>query len=286
MNSFGFLKLTSVILTVWLLSLLLNLSPLPVLASLQGEASSHRLTASPLAQSPVTPTEAMSLANQNYEAGDYAEAAAIYEAIIESGLHNSTVYYNLGNAYYKQGELGRAILNYRRAQRLAPRDTDVTANLAVARTQTVDQLELPAQGAWSNLAKLVEEWLTLPEATLLALVLWELIAGVVIGAILKPSIRRWGAITVGGLAVFMVIGLLSIANRYYTDETYPAAVIVAQQIDVTSGPGGTDQYLVEFTLHAGAEVSVLESRPGWQRITLPGDLQGWVPDKAVEQVGG
>ncbi len=273
MKPFSFLKLTSIIVAVWLLGLLLNLSALPVFASF-------------LAQSPVTPTEAMSLANQNYEAGDYAEAAAIYEAIIESGLHNSTVYYNLGNAYFKQGELGRAILNYRRAQRLAPRDADVAANLAVARTQTLDQLAAPTEGTWSNLVKLVDEWLTLREGALLALVLWVFIGGVAVVAILKPSIRRWCAITAGVLAVFLVIGLLSIANRYYTDQTYPPAVIVAQQVDVTSGPGGSGQYLVEFTLHAGAEVSVLESRPGWQRITLPGDLQGWVPDEAIERISG
>ncbi|MCQ3980520.1 MAG: hypothetical protein DPW09_44490, partial [Anaerolineae bacterium] len=81
-----------------------------------------------LTQEPVTPTEAMRVANEDYEAGNYADAASIYEAIIASGLHNSNVYYNLGNAYFKQEDLGRAILNYRRAQRLDPRDADTTAN--------------------------------------------------------------------------------------------------------------------------------------------------------------
>jgi SH3-like domain-containing protein len=74
------------------------------------------------------------------------------------------------------------------------------------------------------------------------------------------------------------------ANRYYTDQNNPPAVIVVQQVDVTSGPGTSEQYLVEFTLHSGAEVNLIESRSGWQRITLPGDLQGWVPAEAVEQV--
>jgi hypothetical protein len=53
---------------------------------------------------------------------------------------------------------------------------------------------------------------------------------------------------------------------------------------VTSGPGTSEQYLVEFTLHAGAEVSLIENRSGWDRIALPGDLQGWAPAEAVEQV--
>jgi hypothetical protein len=148
----------------------------------------------------------------------------------------------------------------------------------------VDQLEAPTEGAWSNLVKLAEEWLTLREAALLALVLWVLMGSLAVIAILKPSLRRWCVIGAGILAIFLIIGLGSMANRYYTDITYPPAVIVAPQVDVTSGPGSSGQYLVEFTLHAGAEISVLESRLGWQRITLPGDLQGWVPDEAIKQI--
>jgi tetratricopeptide (TPR) repeat protein len=237
-----------------------------------------------LAQNPVTPTEAMQLANQDYEAGQYAEAAAIYETMLESGIYHSAVYFNLGNAYFKQGQIGRAILNYRRAALLAPRDGDIRTNLNLARAQTVDKLEAPTEGAWSNLAKLAEEWLTLREAAWLALALWWLMAGLAVVIILKPSLRRWGLAVIGLLAVFLVVGLLSMANRYYTAQTYPPAVIVAEQVDVTSGPGGSDQYLVEFNLHDGAEVSLLESRSGWQRVTLPGDLQGWVTAEAVEPV--
>ena len=69
-----------------------------------------------VAQSEVSPTEAMARANQQYEAGQFAEAISIYQAIIEAGVTSSDLYYNLANAYFKQGELGRAIVNYRRAQ--------------------------------------------------------------------------------------------------------------------------------------------------------------------------
>lgn len=255
----------------WLVLLLVILSPL------------HLVTVV-WAQSPVTPTEAMLLANQNYEAGKYAEAAAIYEAIVDSGLHNSTVYYNLGNAYFKQGDLGRAILNYRRAHMLNPRDSDIAANLSIARAQTTDKLEAPTEGTWANLVQVMEEWLTLREATLMALGLWLLICLLLVIAIVKPMLRRWLLIASGVIALFLVIGLFSITNRTFAVENTPPAVIVAPQVDVTSGPGGAGQYLVEFNLHAGAEVRVLESRSGWERITLPGDLQGWVPDEAVELV--
>ena len=236
-----------------------------------------------LAQSEVSPTEAMLRGNQSYEAGQYAEAVTVYEAIIAAGIQNSDVYYNLGNAYFKQGDLGRAVLNYLRAQRLTPRDDDVVSNLAFARTQTVDKLDATS-GGLANWVQVVEDWLTLNEAIVLALFLWVLICYFAVLAILLPRHRHIFGWVIVGVALVLVVGGISIANRLYADWRYPAAVIVAQEVEITSGPGGSDQYLAEFTLHAGAEVNLLEERPGWRRIALPGDLQGWAPAEAMEAV--
>jgi len=237
-----------------------------------------------LAQSPASPTEAMLVANQRYETGNYSEAIAGYEAIITAGVRNSDVYYNLGNAYFKQGDMGRAILNYRRAQQLDPPDADIAANLALARTQTVDKLEVPPEGVLVNIVEIAEEWLTLNQAAMLALSLWLLMCIAFIVAIFQPRWRRLSAGIMAILAVFLLIGLISMANRLYKETEAPPVVIIAPEVDVTSGPGGGDQYLVEFELHAGAEVRLLESRVGWRRITLPGNLEGWVPSEAVEPV--
>jgi tetratricopeptide (TPR) repeat protein len=241
---------------------------------------------SALAQSPVSPEEAMAVGNQNYEAGQYREAIDVYETILSAGLNDSAVYYNLGNAYFKQGELGPAILNYRRAQLLSPRDGDIAANLAVARSQTLDQLEFGDEGLITDIVQIAEEWLTLNEALILATILWLLICFFAIVAILSRrrlrTVSTWAMVILG---VFLIVGLVSAANRYYVGQTSPAAVVVAREIDVTSGPGTGDQYLVEFNLHSGAEVRLLESRPGWRRISLPGDeFQGWVPEESLSEV--
>ncbi len=237
-----------------------------------------------LAQS-VSPTEAMLVGNQNYEAGQYADAIEVYESIIGAGVQDSALYYNLGNAYYKQGDLGRAILNYRRAQYLDPRDSDVAANLGVARLQTLDKLEAADQGLLTNMVQVAEEWLTLREAAIFVLVLWLLCCVFAVVAILSTRLRRLSLWAIGIVGVFLIMGLFSVANRYYVQQTSPPAVIIARQVDVTSGPGSADQYLLEFNLHAGAEVRLLESRSGWRRIGLPGnDFQGWVSAEAVELV--
>jgi SH3-like domain-containing protein len=105
----------------------------------------------------------------------------------------------------------------------------------------------------------------------------------VLAILARPWRRLWVTALVG-VGLFLLVGLASMANRAYTGQRYPAAVIVASQVNVTSGPGSAAQYLVEFDLHSGAEVRLLESRPGWRRITLSADLQGWVPEEAVEPV--
>ena len=88
-----------------------------------------------------TEGEKMQIANDLYEGGQYLQAAQAYQQLVDLGVVDSALFYNLGNAHFKQGDYGQAIVNHRRAQQLAPRDPDVAANLALARAQAVDQFE-------------------------------------------------------------------------------------------------------------------------------------------------
>jgi len=219
--------------------------------------------------------------NRYYEAGQFAEAAAAYQVLVDAGAEDSMLYYNLGNAYYKMGDLGHAVLNYRRAQRLAPRDPDVAANLQLARAQTSDRLETEAGGVLVGLVRrLLVDWTTLEESALMALALWVLLCALVVAVILWPRLRlRYLVVAV---SVLFALSLLSVGVRISDGQGRVPAVIIVQSVEVHSGPG-TD-YLTEFSLHAGAEVRVLERREDWLRIALPGGLQGWVLGEAVEKL--
>ncbi len=225
----------------------------------------------------------MAGANQLYEAGQFVEAAAAYQALVDTGVADGTLYYNLGNAYFKAGDLGRAILNYRRAQLLLPRDPDVSANLQLARAQTSDLLEAEDGGVLvAFVRRVLVEWTTLDEAAAIALGLWVLLCALVVVAILWPRGRQGLRYVVGVVAVLLALGLLSVTIRVADTRGSSPAVVVAQSVEARSGPG-TD-YVAEFTLHAGAEVRVLEQRENWARIALPGDLQGWAPDETIEEL--
>jgi tetratricopeptide (TPR) repeat protein len=228
----------------------------------------------------------MSGANQLYEGGRYTEAAQAYEQLVDQGLRDSSLYYNLGNAYYKQGDIGRAIVAYLRAEKLAPRDSDVRTNLEVAREQTVDLFDAPADGFLVRLADLARLWSSLNENAVVALLLWFGLTSLLLTRLLGrwDISRRAQPYATALVAALLVIAVLSLGARLYSDSSDRAAVVVADQVDVVSGPGL--QYLAEFTLHSGAEADILESRAGWVRLALPGgELQGWVPAAEVEEVG-
>jgi len=241
------------------------------------------LTSVPLAAQSLS-ADLVATANELYEGEDYSAAAQSYEQVVSQGVESSDIYYNLGNAYFKQGNLGQAVLNYLRAERLAPRDGDVRNNLDLARSQTLDKLDTGGDAILAVLGKLSRRWLTVSELAIISLLAWFLLGGGLAGWIWyradrNKSIARY--VAVFSAVAVIVAGSLLLGRVFADGKT--EAVIVAESIDVVSGPG--DQYVTEFTLHAGAEVRIVEARVTWTRLVLPGgELQGWVPTSAVMQV--
>jgi tetratricopeptide (TPR) repeat protein len=221
-------------------------------------------------------------ANWLYEKGRYAEAAERYQALVDAGLAHAHLFYNLGNAYFRSGDLGRAVLNYQRAQRLSPRDLDIRANLTQAQAQTQDNITAEDTGAAAGLLRRLFEYVTPHELALRALIGWFALCSLLTAAILV-ALRRQLLLYASGIVAILALGsVLSAGIRLVDENKRPPAVVVVDRITLRSGPG--ESYLAEFTLHAGAPVRVLEQRAGWARILLPGELQGWAPAAAFEQV--
>lgn len=239
--------------------------------------------------SPAMGLEAMRTANDLYEAGQYAQAVQAYEQLASQGFADGALFYNLGNARFRQGDLGQAILNYRRAQQYMPRDPDVAANLAVARSLTVDQGETVQDGGiLSQIGHTVQSWLTPDEVAMVALGSW---------IVLVLSLLLWGSLKRGGawhrrvgrvsmvLAVLFAVSVLALGSSLYVDSWGSDGVIVAAEVEVASGPGA--HYAAEFTLHSGAEVSLIEVQGNWVGLAVSGsEVEGWIPAGAVEAIDG
>ena len=220
-------------------------------------------------------------ADAAYERGDFATAAAQYQRAVETGLDHPLVHYNLGNALFKQGELGAAIASYVRASRLAPRDARIATNLSRARAQIRDR-EL-AGGEIPPVLRPVP-WLygrlSLDEWWSLALLAYGL-------AVAARVARHWShayrsplaraALVLGGVAL---LATLMGTTRYRNEVVRSSAIAIVDEIEVRSGPGR--DYSLAFRIHEGLQIRVAERRDEWMRIELGGDLTGWVPASSVE----
>ncbi len=240
--------------------------------------------AEPIELAPATPFSRPELfieANAAYEDGDYATAVRLYDSLVERGHDAGHLHYNLGNAYLRNGELGRAIASYRRAWLRLPRDEDVRANLDFARKTTQDALAAPGPSAVTSTLFFWHYGMSMSELERLALVL-NLIFWLVLAVRLfrrNSEFLRW---TTFLILIPLIAVLASLAVRAFDPQR--VAVVIPQEINAQSGPEG--DAVVRFKLHAGSEVELRGRRDGWLRISLPDGQQGWIEAEHAEIVEG
>ncbi|HOX26603.1 MAG TPA: BatD family protein [Candidatus Krumholzibacteria bacterium] len=231
----------------------------------------------------IDPARLLAEGNRAYTDGDLTTAVERYRNALDLGADDATLHYNLGNAYARSGELGRAIASYLRAQRLDPRDLDTRTNLAWIRSHTRD-LELAGHDLPPVVAQLdaAVHSLTLDEwATALVVLTWAA------AALVAWSWRR-GWLSVGlrrvlllGGACWLVAAVVT-ATRVYEEHWRDTAIVIAPEVEVRSGPATT--FPVVFRIHDGLGLVVRGEREGWARIGLGGDWVGWVPAETLERV--
>jgi tetratricopeptide (TPR) repeat protein len=216
--------------------------------------------------------------NQSYEEGRFQQAVEEYEKILNLGVKNFRVFYNLGNAYFRQNQLGKAVLNYRRALALEPRDEDAQANLSFAKLFTLDKIEEQKINPLSNLLHWFLDLWSLDELALISSLFYTLSMALGILMIFRRSRRYLRIGFVAFLILMAIFGSSLFAKIYFESLDY--GVVVVPQVQVRSGPG--DDYILQFTGHEGLEFRVDEEAEGWYRISLPNGIRGWIPEETVE----
>jgi hypothetical protein len=213
-------------------------------------------------------------ANRLYEQGQYTNAAIAYDKLIEAGHGSTTLYFNLGNAWFKAGQPGRAIAAYRHAERLAPRDPNVRFNLQFTRKQVTGG-ESRSRPIWQRYLQA----LTLNEWTVLAVCGWWLWFGLLALGEWKSDLRRalrGYTATAGGIAGVLVVSL-GVALR--EASVARDAVVIVPTAVVRRGP--LDESQVFYQLRDGSEVTVLDEKPGtakdsWLQVRDEARRIGWL----------
>jgi tetratricopeptide (TPR) repeat protein len=248
---------------LWLLALLMMLAP-------------TRLPALPA--SAVNTAAQFDAANRLYEQGKFAEAAAAYEAIRRDGVASAALFFNLGNALFKAARIGQALVAYRHAEQLSPRDPDVQANLRFTRNQV--------QGPTYNPSRL-EQWLrklSLNEWTVLvAVALWLAFVSLAIAQLHPKSASALRKLAATAAVAAVVLGsCLGLALRNYLGTK--SAIVTAHEVSVRNGPFGESPSA--FTVHDGAELLVLDHKDNWLQVTDGNRRTGWLKRSEVVLLNG
>lgn len=223
--------------------------------------------------------------DDNAKAQDlYRQAAAGYEKIIiDSSIHNAKLYYNLANSYLLAEQLGKAIVNYRRAERLDGTDPEIHKNLNYARSKCVDQFAMTSR---KKVLQRLFFWhydfstqtrLIIGGISLTMISLW---------LISKTWIPKWPpALPMTSIMLIILTGMTaSIIVDFHAMSKYHSGVIIAESVVARQGDG--TNYPQSFTepLHEGTEFEMIESRPGWMHIMLSNGTDAWIPDRSAELI--
>ncbi len=208
---------------------------------------------------------------QKYQAGDYPAAVSLNERVLkDAGVESAAVYFNLGNSYFRAGNLGKSMINYLRAERLAPRDGDIRANLVFAR-QAVEQYESEKTvsshsrwfGVFSSLSSGEFKWLAL---------LSFMLAGVVWLWCLYVSLPLKRVILWTGLSL-LVAGYILVGFSVHFFDMLGRAVILTKT-EARFEP--STQATVYFKLPEGEQIRILRHKEGWIKVQRLDGRQAWI----------
>ena len=212
-------------------------------------------------------------ANKLYAEGKFVEAAGAYQKILETGQASPALYFNLGNAFFKSSQIGRAIAAYRQAERISPRDPDLRANLQFARNQVQGPTLKP--GRWQRLLGTLNlnEWSWLSAGAVW--LTFALLTARQLRPALARSLKNW-TLAAGSTAVLLIV---CFAMAFVTTAITKIAIITAPEAAVRSGP--FDESPNAFTARDGAELQVLDQKGDWLQVTDGTRHLGWVKSGSV-----
>ena len=219
---------------------------------------------------------------ERYRQEDWEGAAKTWESVVSRGEASGELFYNLGNAYHRMGQIGRSILFYERARRLLPRDQDVQSNLGLARMGTVDRIEPPVRLIVWDWVDQVRDYFSLRELSRLVFGIGGLLAfAVVLWRFGPVRFRRQArSLAVGVLVMYFVTTAWYVWRSQLDARAF--AIVIATKVDVYSAPDSAATQV--FTLHEGIKVQWLDNLTGWTRIRLPDGRQGWMPTETMERI--
>ena len=215
-------------------------------------------------------------AEQAYDSKKYKSAIESYEKLIADGYKSYQLYYNLGNSYYRNNQLGKAIYAYEMARKFNPNDEDVRINLGIASAKTVDKIDAKENffitavktNLLSSLSTTSWAWATVVFLLVSAILFFVFINSPVL--VFKRVAFVLSCIFIIGFVVTYFLGFSALEAKIENKF----AIIVTREVKIMNEP--TLSATAKFTLHEGTKIRVVENNGDWILIKLDNGNEGWV----------
>jgi len=228
--------------------------------------------------------EANSAKNPEQAKELYKKAILAFERIINEGrIKNAKLYYNLANAYFLKGDIGKAILNYRRAEKLDNSDANIQKNLTFARSKRIDKVVTKTE---KRVLQTLFFWhydFSVKAKFLFTCIFFGVFCICVAGIIWFGRSAPWMVPSVI-CAILTTCFLISLVLESGTKASRICGVITIKEVVARQGDGQNYEPSFKEPLHEGTEFDLLESRPAWLHINLFDDSDGWIPKTAAELI--
>jgi tetratricopeptide (TPR) repeat protein len=218
-------------------------------------------------------------ANELYTNKEYHEALVLYQELVDRGVQNPLLYYNLANTYFKIGDLGNSVLYFERALRLKPFDRDIRANLNHVRSQLEDKIRpLYDEGLLRVLRRLFA-FPNIKTIVYVEILLFAILIIILLCFLFLPHsrIRLKNPIIIVG--AFYVVILLGMTTQFTYENRYPQGILLQKEVAVKSSPLVESETL--FSLHEGSKIRLIENRGDWIRFSIQDGRQGWMMQESV-----
>lgn len=226
----------------------------------------------------------MNSGNEFYQNKQYEEAIENYEAILKQGYLSSELYYNLGNAYFKKGKLGRAILFYEKSLKIQPNNEDAVHNLKIANARTVDKIQDVPQLFFIKWWNIILSTFTSTSWQVIIFIFYILLLICVAVYLLIRNLQIqkyafiFGTLNIGALIFSVILFFASLERESSNDFA------ILQQSAITAKISPDSQSDDAFVIHEGIKFKIEDQVNNWVKIRLSDGKVGWLPNNVYEVI--
>jgi len=215
-------------------------------------------------------------ATELYNNAEYSKAIENYEQILENGEHSASLYFNLGNSYYKLNSIGPSIYYYEKALLLSPNNQEIKDNLRFAQNMRLDAIEEIPTTEISKIYKSAVGMFDCNQWAYLAVgLVFLFVLAYMAYYFLRPANQKRAAFISGIFS--LVLGVLCILMAYLNhqqNKNDDPAIVFAKEVNVNSEPNTNSNTV--FTIHEGTKVNILDELNDWRRVRIADGQTGWL----------